>query len=72
MPKLKPATMGKEETAVFLTKQQLADRYAVTVGCVNNWMREGRVPYLRLSKQLVRFNLGAVDTALQRYEVHAR
>ena len=61
-----------QEKAVFVSKRQLADRYSVTVGCVNNWMRQGRIPYLRLSSQLVRFDLNAVDAALKRYEIRSQ
>jgi len=61
-----------DKSPEYVTKKELATRYSVTLGTINNWMREGRIPFLRLSRQLVRFNLKDCDAAIKRYQVRAR
>ena len=36
----------------------------MTVATVNNWVREGRIPYIRASRKVVRFVLVDVEAAL--------
>ena len=43
---------------------KLAKRFNVTVATVNTWVREGRIPYIRASRKVVRFVLADVETAL--------
>lgn len=61
-----------QETAtdreLFLTKQQLAFRYQVSVRTIDNWVAQKRIPVLRLGG-CVRFDITRVDAALRRYEV---
>jgi predicted site-specific integrase-resolvase len=57
---------------VFLTKAQLARRYAVSVRTVNYWMEKGAIPFIRISRKVVRFDPEKCDGALARFEVQAR
>ena len=52
---------GREE---FLTARQLAARLQVSESTVRRLAREGRIPSLRLTPRLIRFNLKAVYKAL--------
>jgi hypothetical protein len=54
----------------FLGKRQLAFSLGVSARTVDTWISEKRIPFLRLSPRLIRFELNRVLTALGRYEVH--
>jgi excisionase family DNA binding protein len=53
---------GREE---FLTARQLADVLQVSESTVRRLAREGRIPSVRLTTRLIRFNLKAVCRALE-------
>lgn len=47
------------------TKKEVAEYYGVQSRTVDNWMRRGMVPYLKLGGKLVRFDLVEVHEALK-------
>jgi len=53
----------------FLSKKELAGVLKVSSRTIENWISERRLPYLRLSPRLTRFDLPNVLAALARYEV---
>ena len=53
----------------FLSKQELAFAVGVSVRSVDNWIAQKRIPYIRLSARLIRFDLNRVKAALARYEI---
>jgi excisionase family DNA binding protein len=53
----------------FLSKRQLAEVLGVSPRTIENWLSERRLPQLRLSPRLTRFDLTKVLAALDRYEV---
>jgi excisionase family DNA binding protein len=53
----------------FLSKQELAFAVGVSVRSVDNWMAQKRIPFIRLSARLIRFDLERVKEALARYEI---
>jgi excisionase family DNA binding protein len=62
---LKDAHPPKDETREeFLTARQLAAVLQVSESTVRRLAREGRIPSIRLTPRLVRFNLKAVSRAL--------
>ena len=62
---MKDAHPPKEETREeFLTARQLAGVLQVSESTVRRLAREGRIPSVRLTPRLVRFNLKAVFRAL--------
>ena len=63
-----PKEDGREE---FLTARQLAARLQVSESTVRRLAREGRIPSLRLTPRLIRFNLKAVCKALDGASRHA-
>jgi excisionase family DNA binding protein len=56
-----PKEDGREE---FLTARQLASVLQVSESTVRRLAREGRIPAVRLTPRLIRFNLRAVYKAL--------
>jgi excisionase family DNA binding protein len=51
----------------LLTKAQLARRWNVSTRTIDNFMRERRVPFLKLSPKLVRFPRREADEYLTRH-----
>lgn len=49
----------------LLTATELAGRLRVQVDTVRRWAREGRIPCLRPSPKVVRFELGQVVAAIR-------
>jgi excisionase family DNA binding protein len=58
-------TLGRH----FLSKQELAAAVGVSPRTIDSWMAQKRIPFLRLSTRLIRFNLERVKAALARYEI---
>lgn len=48
----------------LLTYQQLSDRLSVPVGTLYAWVSKGRIPFVRLSDRLVRFDEAVIATWL--------
>jgi hypothetical protein len=57
---------------MLLTKRELANRYGVVTRTIDNWMTQKRIPFLKLSAELVRFDPVACDNALKRFQVGPR
>jgi excisionase family DNA binding protein len=53
----------------FLSKQELALSIGVSPRTIDSWMAQKRIPFIRLSARLIKFNLERVKAALARYEV---
>jgi excisionase family DNA binding protein len=53
----------------LLSKRELAAVLNVSERTIDNWLAQKRIPRLRLSNRLTRFNLPKVEAALARYEV---
>jgi excisionase family DNA binding protein len=51
--------MGK-----LVTVKELSKRYGVHKETVRRWMKQGTIPYVRPTLRTVRFDLEAVDRAL--------
>ena len=52
--------------AELLTADELADRLRVSASTVKEWAREGRIPEVRLSRRVRRFNYEEVLAAAGR------
>jgi excisionase family DNA binding protein len=55
-----------EKRTEFLTARQLADYLQVSETTVHRLRRRGRIPFVRLTDRIVRFNLKEVRAALSR------
>jgi len=53
----------------LLSKKELAVAIGVSTRTIDNWIAQKRIPFLRLSARLIRFNLERVMAALARYEI---
>jgi excisionase family DNA binding protein len=53
----------------LLSKRELAAVLNVSERTLDNWLAQRKIPRLRLSNRLTRFNLSKVEAALARYEV---
>src|SRR5260370_29384293 len=53
----------------LLSKKELAVAIGVSARTIDNWIAQKRIPFLRLSARLIRFNLERVMAALARYEI---
>jgi excisionase family DNA binding protein len=53
----------------FLSKQELALVIGVSPRTIENWMAQKRIPFIRLSARLIKFNPERVKAALARYEI---
>lgn len=53
--------MGQD---TFLTSREVADRLHVSIGTVNRWARDGRLPYVRVPgpKGRFRFHPDSIET----------
>jgi excisionase family DNA binding protein len=53
----------------LLSKRELAAVLGISTRTIENWLAQKRIPQLRLSARLTRFNLARVESALARYEI---
>ena len=53
----------------LLKRPQLARAINVSARTVDNWQKQKRIPYLKLSARCVRFHLPSVLAALRKFEV---
>ena len=68
---MKDAHPNREEAHdEFVTARQLAEVLKVSESTVRRLARDGRIPCVRLTPRLVRFNLKAVFRALNGDEAH--
>lgn len=54
-------------SAGLLTKDEIAKLCQVTTRCVDNWMKEKKIPFLKI-KTVCRFRWPAVEAALAKFE----
>ena len=53
----------------LVSKQELAIAFGVSPRTIDNWMAQRRIPFIRISPRLIRFDLNRVKAALARYEI---
>jgi hypothetical protein len=64
------ATGGEESSDVgLLTRKQLAQHLRVSCRSVDNMQARRQIPFLRLSRRCIRFDLQAVRRALVKFEI---
>ncbi len=52
-------------TDSLVTASRVAEHFGVSVGTVNGWVRQRRIPCVRLSRRVVRFRLLELEEALR-------
>lgn len=66
---IRSATEAAAEVSGLVKKPAVAKAGSVSCRCVDNWIRQKRIPVVRLSPRCVRFHLPSVLAALRRFEV---
>ena len=56
---------------VLLTREELAPALSVSPRVVDALKRRGKIPYLKIGRRVVRYDLNSVLAALNKYEVKA-
>jgi hypothetical protein len=51
------------------TKRDLCREYRVSLRTVDGWIHAKKIPYLKISSRVVRFDLAEVAKALSRFKV---
>jgi hypothetical protein len=54
---------------LLLKKQELAIALGVSLREIDYWKAQRRIPFIRISARLIRFDLNRVKEALARYEI---
>ena len=54
---------------MIVTAQELAKELKVSPRTISNWIKDRRIPFMRLSPRMLRFHLPRVQRALERFEV---
>ena len=49
------------QTNKLISAKVVAARFGVTVGTVRRWVRDNRIPYVRLSRRTVRFCIADIE-----------
>jgi predicted site-specific integrase-resolvase len=55
---------------MYLDKAGIAKHYAVCPRTITDWMSRGRIPYLKLSYKMLRFDPAECDAALEKFKIH--
>ena len=69
LPKETHNTTGAVDHLALLKRLQLARAINVSARTVDNWQKQKRIPYLKLSARCVRYHLPSVLAALRKFEV---
>jgi hypothetical protein len=64
-----PASEPAAKDSGLVKKTAVARAASVSCRSVENWMRQKRIPFVRLSPRCVRFHLPSVIAALRKFEV---
>jgi hypothetical protein len=62
-------TLTRKDDVALLKRPQLAKAISVSQRTVDNWQKQKRIPFLKLSARCVRYHLPSVLRALQRFEI---
>src|SRR6266850_64286 len=65
---LEPLSAGGDQTAL-LKRGQLARALNASCRSIDNWQRQRKIPFIRISPRCVRFHLPSVLAALRKFEI---
>jgi hypothetical protein len=58
--------LGAIIVAAWMTRKQIADRYQISLRCVDNWTEDGRLPRYKIGK-IVRYDPVECDKSLRAF-----
>ena len=61
--------MSQADDLALLKRLQLAKAVNVSARTIDNWQKQKRIPYLKLSARCVRYHLPSVLAALRKFEI---
>jgi hypothetical protein len=61
--------LSAADNSALLKRPQLARAINVSARTVDNWQKQKRIPYLKLSARCVRYHLPSVLAALRKFEI---
>jgi hypothetical protein len=64
-----PATGSAANDPVLVKRRQLARALNASPRSVDNWQKQKKIPFIRISARCVRFHLPSVLAALRKFEV---
>ena len=67
----RPVTGTTADVPALVTKPVVAKAASTSPRTIDNWMRQKRIPFIKLSPRCVRFHLPSVLAALRQFEVQA-
>ena len=70
MRRIENLQLDATDTFRLYTKSELAKRCQVSTRSIDNWMREGKVPFLKIGRS-VRFSPKRVEEFLQQFNQEA-
>ena len=59
------------EEAKLKVKPQIAKRYQTTPRTIDNWMKQGWFPFIKIGRKFVRFDPDECDLAIERFKIKA-
>ncbi len=51
---------------VWMTTNQIAEYLSVSTRTIANWRESGRIPFLQISRNVIRYNINQVQDALRK------
>ena len=65
------ATGSAVRDPALLKRRELAKALSVSARSIDNWQRQRRIPFIKISPRCVLFDLASVLSAVKRFEVKA-
>ena len=61
--------LSADDSLALLKRPQLARAINVSLRTIDNWQKQKRIPFLKLSARCVRYHLPSVLRALRKFEI---
>ena len=63
--------IGPNTNKKKLNEKEAARHLGVSVRCVQNWRKEGKIPFYRISSRCIRYDLAEIERALRKFRFSA-
>jgi len=58
-----------QQACKLVAKPRLAHRYTVSPRTIDNWMKNGVLPFIKIGKKFIRFDPDECDAAIARFKI---